>query len=166
MQPVSIVEQTGLVNVVIRVAIEKEGKYFLVQEGKEYVRGLWSFPGGKVEVGETLSAAALREIREETGMEIKLQGVIGMQHRLWDEKDGFSLEIDFLATVITMPDVLPISEEVLSSVWKSVAEIEGMHEAGQLRHAGQMLMVQMLKKKNLLPLSSLIEVHTPAPKIF
>ncbi|MEL6586959.1 MAG: NUDIX hydrolase [Pseudomonadota bacterium] len=40
----------------------------LVQRGKEPNRGLWGFPGGHVEWGETVQHAAVRELREETGV--------------------------------------------------------------------------------------------------
>jgi len=164
MKPISIIEKTNFVNIVVRVAIEKEGKYLLVQEGKEYVRGLWSFPGGKLDVGETLSAAATREIQEETGIEVDLQGVIGLQHRLWEDRDGFTLEINFLAHVRSMPSELPTSEEVVALEWKSLSEIKAMAEAKLLRNPGQLVIAQLIEKGELLPLSTLIEGYSPAPK--
>ncbi|MEV4150203.1 NUDIX domain-containing protein [Amycolatopsis sp. NPDC049691] len=40
--------------------------------------GLYSIPGGQLELGETLAEAAVREVREETGIECKVTGVIGL----------------------------------------------------------------------------------------
>jgi len=48
-----------------------DGKVLLVQRGSAPGKGLWAIPGGAVEVGETLQAAAEREILEETGVVIR-----------------------------------------------------------------------------------------------
>lgn len=45
-----------------------DGQFLLVQRGKDPGRGLWGFPGGHVELGETGLDAALRELQEETGV--------------------------------------------------------------------------------------------------
>jgi 8-oxo-dGTP diphosphatase len=42
----------------------------LIRRGKEPLRGRWLVPGGTVELGETLEQAVVREIREETGLEV------------------------------------------------------------------------------------------------
>ena len=48
-----------------------EGRIFLIQRAHEPNRGFWSFPGGRVELGETILDAVTREVREETGIEIE-----------------------------------------------------------------------------------------------
>ena len=40
--------------------------------------GNWSLPGGIMEIGETLGAATVREVREETGIEVELTGILGV----------------------------------------------------------------------------------------
>ena len=45
------------------------GQFLMAQRGKDPGRGLWGFPGGHVEFGETAQAAAVRELREETTVE-------------------------------------------------------------------------------------------------
>lgn len=40
--------------------------------------GMWGVPGGRIEVGETVKEAALREVREETGLEIEITGLLGI----------------------------------------------------------------------------------------
>ena len=48
----------------------------LVERGRWPFRGLWSLPGGSIEQGETPREAALRELREETGIEAEIDGLL------------------------------------------------------------------------------------------
>ena len=52
----------------VSVAVWREEKVLLVKRGRPPLLGLWSLPGGLVELGETLAEAAAREIHEETGI--------------------------------------------------------------------------------------------------
>lgn len=54
-----------------------EGGYLLTRRAIEPGRGLWVFPGGYVDRGETLEDAAVRETREEVGLEVAVQGLLG-----------------------------------------------------------------------------------------
>jgi ADP-ribose pyrophosphatase YjhB (NUDIX family) len=58
------------------VAVLREGRILLAARGKPPSEGLFSLPGGMVETGETLGEAALRELREEVGIEARLIGLI------------------------------------------------------------------------------------------
>lgn len=61
-----------LVLVVACALLDKDNRILLAQrpEGKS-LAGLWEFPGGKLEQGETPEAALIRELREELGIEVK-----------------------------------------------------------------------------------------------
>lgn len=48
-----------------------EGRVLLVRRGKEPLRGRWTVPGGTLELGETLEAAVVREVQEETGVRVE-----------------------------------------------------------------------------------------------
>ncbi len=48
----------------------------LIRRGAPPREGQWSIPGGRIEAGETAAAAALRELREETGVEAELLGLV------------------------------------------------------------------------------------------
>jgi ADP-ribose pyrophosphatase YjhB (NUDIX family) len=61
---------------IVTMLIEHEGKYLLVQEAKEKRRNLWSLPGGDVEADEPILEAALREIKEETGYDVAITGML------------------------------------------------------------------------------------------
>lgn len=51
--------------------IVRDGKFLLVQEGKEHVKGQWNLPAGTLEIGEKPVEGAKREAKEETGLVIE-----------------------------------------------------------------------------------------------
>lgn len=55
-------------------AIFRNGEVLLAERGKAPMAGIWSLPGGHVEAGETVRAAVLREICEETGVKAEIIG--------------------------------------------------------------------------------------------
>jgi 8-oxo-dGTP diphosphatase len=60
----------------------------LVRRGHEPAKGSWSLPGGLVEVGESLEAAILREVQEETGLIVKVLGITAVLERIYrDDAD-------------------------------------------------------------------------------
>ena len=61
-------------------AIFRGSEVLLIERGKAGpLRGLWSFPGGRIEPGEPARDAALREVREETGTVAELTGVLDVR---------------------------------------------------------------------------------------
>jgi 8-oxo-dGTP diphosphatase len=53
-----------------------QGKVLLVRRAHEPGKGRWSVPGGMITLGETVAAAARRELREECGVEVNIEGVV------------------------------------------------------------------------------------------
>jgi 8-oxo-dGTP diphosphatase len=58
------------------IAVFRDGAVLLVERSKPPRAGLWSLPGGHIEAGEAASAAALRELAEETGVTAALVGLV------------------------------------------------------------------------------------------
>jgi len=59
------------------VVVIEDGRILLVRRGHAPEAGTWSLPGGRVEEGESTGEAALREAREETGLELQIGAVVG-----------------------------------------------------------------------------------------
>ena len=57
------------------VLIEKAGRYLLIKEAAKKWNGKWFLPGGKVEINESPETAAHREVKEEAGCDISINGM-------------------------------------------------------------------------------------------
>ena len=66
----------------VGAVIVDRGRVVLVKRGSEPLLGQWSLPGGAVELGETLEASVVREIQEETGLDIEVGPVIDVFDRI------------------------------------------------------------------------------------
>lgn len=77
-------------------------RVLLVQRGRPPGLGKWSIPGGLVDVGEPVEAAACREVKEESGLTVRLHGLVGYVDRIVRDSLGrvqyHYVLLDFLAT--------------------------------------------------------------------
>ena len=59
------------------ILVENNGKYLLGKRNKKNYLNFWVIPGGKVEWGETLEQAGIRELKEETNLDVEIVKLIG-----------------------------------------------------------------------------------------
>ena len=69
-------------------AIVREGKILVVRRARPPANGLYTLPGGVVEVGETLIEAVAREVREETALEIEPVALAGFRETIVRDADS------------------------------------------------------------------------------
>ena len=67
-----------IVRAAAAVIVGEDGRLLLVRRGREPQRGRWSVPGGRVEPGETVAEAAVREAFEETGARVRAERELGV----------------------------------------------------------------------------------------
>jgi 8-oxo-dGTP diphosphatase len=81
---------------------DEAGRVLLVQRGRPPGEGLWTVPGGRVELGESLAAAVVREVREETGLDVECGPLVEVVERVTDvgASRWHYVILDYLATVV------------------------------------------------------------------
>lgn len=72
----------------VGAVIVRDEAVVLVKRGREPLKGKWSLPGGAQELGETAMEAVVREVREETGLEVKPQRLIAVVDIIDRDEDG------------------------------------------------------------------------------
>jgi len=77
-----------------------EDKIVLIKRAAPPFKDLYAIPGGFVEYGETVEDAAVREVREETGLDVKLLGVIGVYSKPDRDPRGHVVSIAYLAEAV------------------------------------------------------------------
>lgn len=87
--------------------IKKNDRYLLVKEKQEYLGRSWNWPQGKVEKGGTLEDAAIRQVKEETGLEIQIQRRLGILTKTFPDTETLHV---FLAIPTTELVILPKKE--------------------------------------------------------
>src|SRR5215208_6628654 len=73
-------------NLAVNIAVLQEGKILLTQR-EDFET--WILPSGGVEDGESIAQAAIRETKEETGLDVQLTGLIGIYSRLGSWSNGY-----------------------------------------------------------------------------
>ena len=112
--------------VIVGGIIEKEGKYLLVQEAKKKCYEKWNFPAGHLDFNESLEQGAIREIKEETGCDVKLDGVCYVANRILE--DDLFVMIVFNAKLI-YENIEFDKEEILDVKWFDYDEIVNKMES-------------------------------------
>ena len=84
---------------------DDSGRLLLVQRGHDPHRGLWSLPGGRIEPDESAEQAVVREVREETGLDVVPQRTVG---RVSIPGDGVVFDVVDFACSLTRPDQGPV----------------------------------------------------------
>lgn len=100
--------------VIVGGVIEKDGKILLVQEAQERCYKKWNIPAGQLDFNETIMQGAIREIKEETGCDVELTGVVNIQNRVL--KDDIFITIIF-STKLINEDIKYDKNEILDVKW-------------------------------------------------
>ena len=107
------------------------GRYLLVQESKATARARYNFPAGKPEIGETLMEAAAREAREEAGLDVVPEYLVGI-YQCARTSEGVGV-VNFVFRSQVVGGAITTSEEHPSVGYFTREEIAGLGREGRLR---------------------------------
>ncbi len=117
------------------------GRLLLVRRGRPPAVGEWSVPGGRVEAGEAVRAAVVREVAEETGLTVTVGEFLGWVERL-DAEHHFVI-LDFRVDVAD-PDATQAGDDATDVAWVPTDRLddyplvaglaEFLHDTGVLSH--------------------------------
>lgn len=103
----------------VGAAVRRDGQVLIVRRGKSPGYGVWSMPGGAVELGEQMGEAAAREVREECGIEVAVGEPVGVHDAVTRDEHGRILYhyaiVDFVADYLR--GTLTPNEELLAAAW-------------------------------------------------
>ncbi len=109
---------------------DQSGRLLLILRGHEPGKGLWSVPGGRIEPGETDQQAVVREVREETGLEVACGPLVGVVER--PGLGGAVIDIrDYIAAVTG--GELAAGDDAAGIRWVTSAEAAAL-DAGRQAH--------------------------------
>ncbi|UJW33230.1 NUDIX hydrolase [Saccharothrix sp. AJ9571] len=106
------------------IALDEDGRLLLIRRANEPGAGLWSLPGGRVESGETDNDALVREMREETGLEVVPGELVGVVQR-----GPYDIH-DYRCTAVSGD--LSAGDDATAARWVPAAEFTAMDHSGAL----------------------------------
>src|SRR4029077_17648553 len=112
----------------VSAAIFRDGRVLIVRRGRPPTHGLYTLPGGGVELGETLQQAVIREIREETGLDIEPVVLAGYREAIVRDDAG-RIERHFVILPFAARWVggdLVLNEELAEARWLKPAELSAL----------------------------------------
>jgi 8-oxo-dGTP pyrophosphatase MutT (NUDIX family) len=103
--------------------IEKDGQFLIVEERASGVMVL-NQPGGHIEAGESPEATARREALEETGCDIRIDGLLGVYLWIQPQTRQNFLRIVYAAELVTHDPARRLDEVIQAIHWFTPAELE------------------------------------------
>ena len=99
----------------------------MVRRGHGPGAGEWSVPGGHVEMGETLHEAIVREVAEETGLEVVVDRYLGWVERMGEEPEPYHFVIlDFAVTPLDADQPPVAGDDAAEVAWVPLHEVSDL----------------------------------------
>ena len=105
------------------VVIDERGRILLIRRGRPPSRGAWTLPGGRVEAGESLEAAVVREVREETALDARVLCALCVVHVA---REGYAYAIHEFLLAPSSDSPLIAGDDAADARWAARHELAGL----------------------------------------
>lgn len=112
--------------VAVGAVVTHDDRLLLIRRSEDPGLGRWSVPGGRVEMGETLHEAVVREVAEETGLEVVVDRFLGFVERI-DPAGGFHYVILDFGAIPADPSIDPVPHtDADRAAWFTPDQLDGL----------------------------------------
>jgi 8-oxo-dGTP diphosphatase len=118
----------------VSAAIIRDGKVLIVRRARPPARGIYTLPGGGVEVGETLEEAVVREVREETALTVEPVALAGYREAIARDAQG-RIERHFVIlpfAALWIEGEPSLNEELSEAMWLDPAAVGSLETTAGL----------------------------------
>jgi 8-oxo-dGTP pyrophosphatase MutT (NUDIX family) len=129
-----------MVHIVAGCVLVQDGKYLLVQEKQQKAYGLWNLPAGRVDTGESIEDAAIREAKEEAGFDVTLGEKISIEHASSTQPVLHAFKADIVSGELQFDP-----EELLDAKWFSLDEIKALDSEGKIRNGWALRVIEQAR---------------------
>ncbi|WP_203363143.1 NUDIX hydrolase [Bacillus sp. REN10] len=106
------------------LVMDSSGRWLVVKKSYGGLKGQWSLPAGFVDQGETADEAAVREVKEETGIDCEVCGVVGIRSGVIKEEISDNLIIFLLTLKEDGQPIIIEEKELIDAAWLSTEELK------------------------------------------
>ncbi len=114
------------VKVVCGAVVVDTGKFVLVKEARPDIYGKWYLPSGHLEINENIFTCATREVKEETNLDVRLDGLIGIYQR--KNKLGENVIMFYFGASVISGHLKHAADELLDAKWFTLEELDNLKD--------------------------------------
>lgn len=108
-----------------KVMVIDKDTILLVKRARDPSKGTWDFPGGLLEKGETLEQCAIREVKEETGLDVDIQELLDAIHAIPDRTDFKDVIILYYKAKLS-GGTMKLDNESSDAKWVTIDELKSL----------------------------------------
>lgn len=112
------------VDVAYVLLVDEHEENVLLVKNKGPGASYYTLPGGAVERGETLEEAAIREVKEETGLDVQLGGIFSVGEAFFEERGHHAIFFTFTGKIIGGAISISLPEEIEEVTWMNLQQAE------------------------------------------